>query len=152
MTIQEVAEREGISQRQAQRYCREGFKGHVLPSVKLGKAWSIDPKDYAAWRVACGFEQAQPEAPPQVAVTASPGDALPASDSPGEAHPSPASPGDAPPAYPPYPMPADPHGVLTNAPHPHSCNHPHPLACEDYMKQEAAKLIEKYRGDPPDEN
>lgn len=141
MTIQEIAQREGISERQAQRYVREGFQGHILKATKVGKAYHVDEGDYAAWRIACGFEQ------PRSEESSEP----PASPS-RDAHPAAGSSADPVPPYPPYPMPADPHGVITNCPHPHSCNFPHPLACEAYMKQEAQKLVEKYQGAPDAEN
>jgi len=144
MTIQEVAEREGVSVRQAQRYCRApGFLGHVLKAAKVGKAFHIEESDYRQWRIDCGWEQAKP-----VAVAAPP---VPQVPQPEEAAAllRPVRPA---PAYPPYPLPADPvNGVLTNAPHERSSNHPHPLACEDYMRQEAENLLEKYRGSPNDD-
>jgi len=143
MTIKDVAEREQISERQAQRYCREGFKGHVLPSVMVGKARSISDADYRQWRIDCGWETAQ------TAEVATPLRPVRSQES-WERLAEPAPPVA---AYPPWPMPADPvHGVLTNAPHPRSSNHPHPLACQAYLQNEARKLEQKYRGNPDAEN
>jgi hypothetical protein len=57
MTIQDVARSEGISERQAQRYCRApGYKGHVLPATRKGKGFVIEESDYKAWRVSAGFD------------------------------------------------------------------------------------------------
>ena len=144
MTIQDIAKLEQVSERSAQRYVTVGFKGIKIPAVKAGRSFSIDPADYKAWRIACGFDPApavqkvsQVSAPP-----AEPAAVLRPVDAPSNL------PEIAEFAFRPYPLPADPNGVLTNGPHPHSCNHPHPLACEAYMKREAEKLVAKYRGDP----
>jgi len=144
MTIADVARLEQISERSAQRYCREGFQGHVLPAVKAGRSFSIAESDYRQWRRDCGFDETPAE---PAALPPAPPDGAPASSF-SEAHPVPGAPGEAPCAeYPPYPKPADPHGVLTNCPNEHSCNWPHPLAVADHMRHEAQKLVEKYRGD-----
>jgi hypothetical protein len=142
MTIQDIVEREQVSERQAQRYVREGFQGHVLPSVKIGKAYHIEETDYAAWRIACGWEQPQPEAIPipQVTVTPAPTANL-------AVHPAPCA------EYPdPEPAsmfrPATVDGPLTNCPHPASSNWPAPQTCEQYLQREAQKLVEKFQGAP----
>lgn len=153
MTIQDVAQHEGISERQAQRYIKLGFQGHILRATKVGKAWSIDTKDYKTWRVSCGWETAAP---------ASPKDARPASTAPGAQHPAPAtnldarpvttSPGDTLPAYPPWPLPADPNGELTNGPAPHSRNWPHPEAMKQHSEAQARNMKARFfRGTEDDE-
>jgi hypothetical protein len=123
MTIQDVAKSEGISKRQAQRYCREpGYQGHVLKATRLGRAFSIAIEDYRAWRVECGWDfLPQPE--PQRAAEISQGEVIAP------------EPVDERPAYPPYPKAADPNGVLTNVPHEHSRNWPHPLAVRDFERE-----------------
>ncbi len=119
MTISEVARLEGISDRQAQRYCREGFKGIVLKAVRLGKSLHIIPDDYKLWREQCGFDATPPES----------GVVPPASSTNLVEHPASAPPDGAHPAFRPWPLCADPNGVPTNVPDPHSCTMPHPEAC-----------------------
>lgn len=147
MTIQEIAEREEVSERQVQRYVREGFQGHVLKATKVGKAYHVEEGDYCQWRIDCGFEQPD-TVKESLTAPSSPDDEHPAPDANLAARPASAANLAALPPYPPYPLPADPNGVPTNAPHPHSSTWPHPLACEDYMRSEAAKLIAKYQGAP----
>jgi hypothetical protein len=138
VTIQEIARIEGISERQAQRYCAEpGYKGCVLKATRKSRAFVIELEDYRAWRVECGFDflpqqDAVPEAP-RVRD---------------ELVPEPVAPR----PYPPYPQPANPGGPITNIPHPTSGSMPHPQACADYMLEQAKKLKAKLRGYDHDEN
>jgi hypothetical protein len=147
MTIQDVARNEGISERQAQRYCRAGYKGHVLPATRKGRGFVIEESDYRAWRVECGFDflPQQDAAPgrstPAVSATAQAGGFPP-----GYPDAEPVSPRDTRPTYPPYPQAADPHGVPTNVPHEHSSTMPHPQACADYFAEQARKMKAKLRG------
>ncbi len=139
MTPLEIGKIEGVSTRTAQRYITQGFAGHKLPAVRLGQGYSVDPKAYAAWRILCGWDKAQPAPRPapkvvQVEVAAQP-IAVPA-------RPAPA------PTFRPWPLCADPNGVITNCPHEHSCSHPHPLAVKAHEEAEARALRMKYRGDP----
>ena len=60
MTPLEIGKIEGVSTRTAQRYITQGFAGHKLPAVRLGQGYSVDPKAYAAWRILCGWDKAQP--------------------------------------------------------------------------------------------
>ena len=132
MTVREVAEREQVSTRMVQRYIAEGFQGHLLPAVRIGKSFSIAESDYHAWRVLCGFEQPEPQPelqPRQVEVIA----------------PVPI------PAFPPWPQAADPAGELTNGPAPHSRNWPHPLAVEAHRAEQLRKQQMQIRGSE-DEN
>jgi len=72
MTIQEIAKREAISERSAQRYVTVGYKGHVLKATRMRRAFVIAEDDYKLWRLECGFDfLPQPEAPeaPPSAVT-----------------------------------------------------------------------------------
>jgi hypothetical protein len=152
MTIQDVARNEGISERQAQRYCAQpGFRGNVLKASKIGRAFVIAAEDYKAWRIACGFDfLPQPDgaesAPltsassaPKLGADADSADHLPVpSVEPGANPPGP--------SYPPYPQAADPHGVPTNVPHEHSSTMPHPQACADYFAEQARKMKAQIRG------
>jgi hypothetical protein len=56
MTIQEIAKREAISERSAQRYVTVGYKGHVLKATRMRKAFVIAEDDYKLWRLECGFD------------------------------------------------------------------------------------------------
>jgi hypothetical protein len=145
MTISEIAERENVSTRQVQRYCRApGFSGHVLKAVLVGKAYHVTDSDYRQWRIDCGFEK------PMVPRSARTGSSEDPPSSPGDARPLQAEaavvlrpPKSKP--YPPYPMPADPHGVITNCPHPRSSNWPHPDAVAEHQREEVRKQLAKYR-------
>lgn len=139
MTVKEIAKREGISERQAQRYCRVGYRGHVLPTTRNGKGFVIAEADYRAWRIVCGFEEAQPQvsAPaPSTNLVERPAPASPEHQARRRA------------SYPPWPQPADPNGQLTNVPHEHSRNWPHPEACRIHAEEE----LRKQRGYADDEN
>lgn len=150
MTIQDVAQHEGISERQAQRYVKLGFQGHILKATKVGKAWSIDTKDYKTWRVLCGFEQ--PEVEPQVPAPSSPRDERPASAPLDGVHPASVTNLVAHPTYPPWPLPADPNGELTNGPAPHSRNWPHPEAMKQHSEAQARNMKARFfRGTEDDE-
>ena len=138
MTVADVARLEGVSERSAQRYCTVGFKGHVLPSIMTGKARSIDPADYKAWRVLCGFDPAALDVrgsspnTPQEEVTAdlrTPQIQVPAT------------------SFRPWPLCADPAGPVTNAPHEHSSNWPHPKAVEQHRAELLRQQLSRYRGD-----
>jgi len=148
MTITDIAELEQVSVRSAQRYVTEGYKGIKIPAVKAGRSFSIAESDYKAWRVLCGFDETPAVVaalPPASGRSGNfPEGALPdeASSTPGVQRTAPCA------EYPPYPLVADPHGVLTNCPSEHSCNFPHPLAVQDHMRHEAQKLVEKYQGAP----
>jgi hypothetical protein len=148
MNIQEIARLEQVSERQIQRYCRAGYKGHVLPATRSGRGFVIAVEDYKAWRVECGFDFL-PQAPERsiAAVSATePGGNPPGSPA------DPAAPkkcsdcGTVVRPYPPYPMAADPHGVPTNVPHEHSSTMPHPQACADYFAEQARKIKAQMRG------
>jgi hypothetical protein len=143
MTIQDVARSEGISERQAQRYCRApGYKGHVLPATRKGRGFVIGESDYRAWRVECGFDfLPQQDAAPERSTHADP---APESGSPADAEA--ASPGEPRPTYPPWPQVANPGGPITNVPHPTSGSMPHPQACADYFAEQARKMDRKLRG------
>jgi hypothetical protein len=144
MTIQDVARNEGISERQAQRYCRApGYKGHVLPATRKGRGFVIEESDYRAWRVECGFDfLPQQDTAPERSTHA---DHASPAESADDIEPT--SPGEArSPAYPPYPQAADPHGVPTNVPHEHSSTMPHPQACADYFAEQARKMKAQIRG------
>ena len=141
MTIAEIAQREGVTERSAQRYITVGYKGTKLPAVKLGRTYLIALEDYRAWRLQCGFDflpqqDAMPEAPKvsQGKLIAPPAD-------PAVLRP-----------YPPYPQPADSNGQLTTTPHPHSRNMPHPQACADYIAEQARKLKARLRGHDDTDN
>lgn len=140
MTVKQVAASEQVSERQIQRYIAQGYKGCKLPAVRVGRSFQIAEADYKAWRVACGFDTT--EALPQVSASEPDSGAHPAPASKPESgpHPAPCA------AYPPYPLPADPNGVLTNVPHEHSSNWPHPLACQEYMEEQARKMKAQLRG------
>ena len=140
MTVQDVAEREGISERQAQRYITEGFQGHKLPAVKVGKAWSITDADYAAFRQACGWETQPEPIIPQVEVIAPQVAPQIVDPAPCAEHPDPEPPS--------MFRPATVDGPLTNCPHPASSNWAAPETCQAYLQREARKLVAKYRGDP----
>ena len=142
VTIKEIAEREGISERQAQRYCREGYKGHVLPAVRVGKSFQIAEHDYRAWRVLCGWEEAQPQVLPTEGRT--PAD--PAAS--GSTNPAVPAFTERSATFPPWPMPACPGGPITNVPHPSSGNMPHPEACRIHAEDELRKLQQPPRGYP----
>jgi hypothetical protein len=134
MTIQDVAKSEGISERQAQRYCREGYKGHVLNAAKIGRGLQITDDDYKAWRVACGFDAAPvPEPEPEKDTIAQPSGSEPPIVEPC-------------PAYPPWPLPANPGGPITNVPHPSSGSMPHPLAVADHEREMTRKQMAELRG------
>jgi len=143
MTIQDVARNEGISERQAQRYCRApGYKGHVLPATRKDRGFVIEESDYRAWRVECEFDfLPQQDAAPERTKDA---EQFPKGTASPDAEP--ASPGEARPAYPPYPLPACPGGPITNVPHPTSGSMPHPQACADYFAEQARKMKAKLRG------
>jgi hypothetical protein len=130
VTVREVAALEQVSTRMVQRYCREGFQGHILPSIRVGKSLVIAESDYRAWRIACGFEQPEPEPQPQVSQ---PEESLQPIAPPA-------------PMYPPWPLAADPHGELTNGPSEHSRNWPHPLACEAHRAEQLRRQMERLRG------
>jgi hypothetical protein len=135
MTIAEIAQREGVTERSAQRYITVGYKGTKLPAVKMGRTYSIAVEDYRAWRVQCGWDfLPQQDVVPEVPKVRQ-RELTPAVES--VALPKP---------YPPYPQPADPNGQLTTTPHPHSRNMPHPQACADYIAEQARKLKAKLRG------
>ena len=145
MTIQDVARNEGISERQAQRYCRApGYKGHVLKAVRIGRAFVIAAEDYKSWRIECGFDFL-PHPGGSEPAPLTPAD--PAAVTPqilgGFPEPGPISPG---PSYPPYPLPACPGGPITNVPHPSSGSMPHPQACADYFAEQARKMKAQMRG------
>ena len=135
MTVKQVAASEGVSERQIQRYISQGFQGHILPAVRVGKAFQITEADYRAWRVACGFDaaiEAQPVSSCSVPNRLAGVDSC--------ERPAPSA------AYPLYPHPACPGGPITNVPHPTSGNMPHPLACRDYMQEQARKQKAQIRG------
>jgi hypothetical protein len=154
MTIQDLARSEGISERQAQRYCRApGYKGHVLPATRKGRGFVIEESDYRVWRVECGFDfLPQQDAPGRstaaVSATEEPGGIPPGCTTPQILGGFPAPGGSEPPGptYPPYPQAADPHGVPTNVPHEHSSTMPHPQACADYFAEQARKMKAQIRG------
>lgn len=150
MTVPDIAASEQTTTRTIQRYITVGFRGHKLPAVKLGNAYSVTEEDYRQWRIDCGFDPMVPaevvrrETPveiPQVEVIAP--EPEPIAPEPGQCCAASHSIS----AYPPYPQPADPHGVLTNGPHPHSCNWPHPLAIADHNRAVARAEALKYHGD-----
>jgi hypothetical protein len=133
MTIQDVARSEGIGERQAQRYCREGYQGHVLKAARVGRGLQITLDDYKAWRIACGFDTVAPET--ECNLHPVPEHCKESLQPPSGSEPQrPITP-----TYPPYPQPADPNGVLTNVPHEHSRNMPHPLAVADHQREENRK-------------
>jgi hypothetical protein len=137
MTVQQIARLEGVTARQIQRYCSEGYQGNKLPASRIGKAFVIEEVDYRQWRRQCGFEPAElipePQQPqPQVSVS-QPEESLQPIAPPA-------------PMFPPWPMAADPHGQLTTTPSEHSCNFPHPLACEQHRQEQLRKQIERLRG------
>jgi hypothetical protein len=137
LAVKDVAKLEGVSERQIQRYVKEGFKGHVLPAVRVGKASHIEETDYRAWRVACGWDQ------PELAQRPVVGSLSPQSPQVEVIAPVPAPCAE---QYPPWPQCADPNGELTNAPSEHSRNWPHPRSCEQYMREQRRKQIEQLRG------
>jgi len=148
MTIQDVARSEGISERQAQRYCRApGYKGHVLKAARIGRAFVIDESDYRAWRVSAGFDFLPQQDAPGRSTAAVSATADLAAVTPQEFGGFP-EPGGNPPgsSYPPYPQAADPHGVPTNVPHEHSSTMPHPQACADYFAEQARRMKAQMRG------
>ena len=129
LTIREVSLLEEVGVRQIQRYVSEGFQGHKLKAVRVGKRLLIDEKDYRQWRVDCGFDQPAPEpkGPPQVEVLSP------------EPIPEPA------PRLPAHCTPACPGGPLTNCPHPTSGNWPDPDALRRHYEEEARTEQERYR-------
>jgi hypothetical protein len=131
MTVQEIAKLERVGERQIQRYLHDGFKGHVLRAVRIGRGFVIALEDYREWRRACGFDEPEAQQPEVPKVTLAEVIAEPEPERP---------------AYPPYPFPADPHGQLTNVPHEHSRNMPHPLACRDYFQEQARRMKAQLRG------
>jgi hypothetical protein len=137
ISVKDIAVISNVSPRQVQRWISEGYQGHKLPAQRTGKRFVVSDTDYALWLIATGLDQPEPAvgAVVQPIPQAEP-ESTPRVDTP----------------WPPYPQPADPHGVLTNAPHERSSNWPHPAACEQYMKNEARKLAEKYRGKPDETN
>lgn len=140
MTVKQIATNEGVGERQIQRYISEGFKGHKLPAVRVGRSFQITEQDYRAWRVLCGFDAPAKESEP-------------ASTCPGHVEEPPTaeeSPVVVVPMYPPWPQAADPNGVLTNQPHEHSRNWPHPLAVADHQREENRKMEAQLRGYPDD--
>lgn len=133
LSVKQIAEREEVSERQIQRYIAEGYKGCKLPAVRAGRSFQITVDDYKAWRVACGFEQAEPQ--PQVSEY--------------RASPVRSEPLQAPaPAFNPWPLAADPNGPITNSPSEHSSNWPHPLAIEQHRADELRKQQIRLRGYP----
>jgi|SRR5208282_96730 len=134
MTVKEVAEREGITERSAQRYITVGYKSHKLPAARMGRAFVIAEVDYRAWRVDCGFDFLPQPADPVVPaiVSAIIRAVVPAT--------APSAP------YPPYPQVANPGGPITNVPHETSGSMPHPLAVRDYMEAQARRMKKKLRG------
>lgn len=129
LTIREISLLEEVGVRQIQRYISEGYQGHVLKAVRVGKRFLIEEADYRQWRIDCGFDQPQPEpkAPPQVEVLSPEPIAEPA------------------PRLPAHLAPANPGGPITNCPHPSSGNWPHPDALGKYYEEEAQKEQEQYR-------
>jgi hypothetical protein len=147
MTVPDIAASEQTTTRTIQRYITVGFRGHKLPAVRLGNAYSVTEEDYRQWRIDCGFDVALPvevlrREIPQVKVIAQP-----VAPEPEPVAPEPKTPCKVAQAYPPYPMPADPHGVPTNCPHPHSCTFPHPKAVADHLREVARAAALKYHGD-----
>jgi hypothetical protein len=132
MTIQEIARREEITERSAQRYVTNGYRGHKLPATRRSRAFWITPEDYRDWRIACGFER--PQTQPQVIEPHT----VPCKDAPGSPRSVPV------PKYPPWPKAADPNGELTTGPSEHSRNWPHPKSCEEYMAQQLRKQQRGY--------
>jgi hypothetical protein len=130
LTVKDVAQREQVSERQIQRYVREGFKGHVLPAVRVGKSFQIEETAYKQWRIACGWDQ--PEAPEDVGRTST---SIVSQDEVIAA-----------PQYPPWPHCADQNGELTTGPSEHSRNWPHPLAVEAYNAELRRKQQQPLRG------
>jgi hypothetical protein len=141
MTIQEIARLEQVTPRQIQRYCRIGYKGHVLPATRKGRGFVIEESDYRAWRVSAGFDFLPQQDAPERSTHADHASPAESAD-----HIEPTSPGEARPSYPPYPQAADPHGVPTNVPHEHSSTMPHPQACADYFAEQARKMKAQIRG------
>ena len=56
MTVKQVAELEGVTERQIQRYISLGCKGHKLPATRMRRAFVIAEDDYKLWRLECGFD------------------------------------------------------------------------------------------------
>lgn len=136
MTVQEIAKNEGVDERSIQRYISQGYKGHKLKATRVHRAYVITLDDYRAWRIACGFNEPEPQpaisTQPQLSVEPEKSAAAP---------PAPPLP-----TYPPWPMAADPNGELTNGPSEHSRNWPHPLACEAHAAEELRKQQDRLRG------
>jgi len=141
MTVKQLALFEQVSERQIQRYLHEGFQGHVLPAVRIGRSFQITEPDYREWRRVCGFDEPEAQQPEVLRISQGGAEsALPSE--PGEV----IAPEPDRPAYPPYPQGADPNGVLTNVPNEHSRNWPHPLAIRDYFAEQARKMKAHLRG------
>jgi hypothetical protein len=145
LTVAEIAKREGVSHRQAERYTSKGYNGIILPSIiadKRGKKL-VEISDYRQWRIAVGFDKPAP-APSDGARPAESAERPPTTESgvrPKESLERPAKPKA---TYPPWPQAADPNGVLTNAPAPNSRNWPHPEACRIKNEELQRKLRNDY--------
>jgi hypothetical protein len=74
MTVKQVAELEGVTERQIQRYISLGCKGHKLPATRMRRAFVIAEDDYKLWRLECGFDflpqPGSPGEPPSVVTVA----------------------------------------------------------------------------------
>jgi hypothetical protein len=160
MNIAEIAKLEEVTTRQIQRYCRApGYKGHVLKATKVGRGFVVQIEDYKAWRAECGFDfLPQPDGAKSAPTTAAPTTTTAAPTTTTAAPTTTtAAPTTAPEAkcpdcatvvrsYPPWPLPANPGGPITNVPHPSSGSMPHPLAVADHQREENRKMLAKLRG------
>jgi hypothetical protein len=133
MTLTEIAKALDLTKRQVLRYCRKpGYKGHVLKAKRTGKSLLVSEANYKAWRIACGFDFL-PQ--PEQAGLAQSAQSAPVVSTPELQEPR---------SYNPWPMAADPNGIVTNTPHEHSRNWCHPLAMRDWLEDNARKMKEGF--------
>ena len=141
LTLREIAAILNVSLRQVQRYAAGGYRGHVLPTSKVGHSQVVDSTDFEQWLKLTGLgskgtPEPEPEPEPQVSPE-------PSADSADVPAPEPAAPSV---PRPEHLIPANPNGALTNCPHPNSSNWCTPEAMQHHVEAEARRLVAQFKG------
>ena len=148
LTLPEIAAILNVSLRQAQRYASGGYRGHVLPTSKVGHSQVVDSTDFEQWLKLTGLG-AKEDPEPEPGTAQSVGE--PAKTVPESLLGTSMSPRTEPvetsmsPHVPEWCRPANPNGALTNCPHPNSSNWCTPEAMQHHVEAEARKLVAQYR-------
>jgi len=141
LTLPEIAAILNVSLRQAQRYASGGYRGHVLPTVKVGHSQVVDSTDFEQWLKLTGLGAKGTPEPGTPEVPGTPEPAPELSDASGASHPTPL-PSDPRPGW---CRPSDPNAPLTNCPSEHSSNWCSDAVMRKHYEEDARRLVAQFK-------